>query len=166
MNNNNINNNNNHFASPNIIMKVEGKDNNNNNIVVVSEEELFEIEKYGLREVIITKDEKRLEVRALRISDYEKGVCKVLGQLTEIGEVSLPAFTSRFHKMKERKGSYFTIVIEDLATSEIIAVGTLLIELKFLRSCSQVIIIYYFYFYYEHSFLSISLTKLNISVGT
>lgn len=138
------------------IMKDECKDINNNKIVVVSED-LFEIEKYGLKEVIITKDEKRLEVRALRINDYEKGVYTVLGQLTEI-DASLPDFTSCFHKMKERKGSYFTIVIEDLTTSEIIAVGSLFIELRFSRSCCQVII--YYYFIYNHNVPTIIIVNI------
>lgn len=40
--------------------------------------------------------------------------------------------------MKSMSGKYFTIVIEELSTSRIVASGTVLVEIKFIRGCGKV----------------------------
>ncbi|GIL71506.1 hypothetical protein Vretifemale_2056 [Volvox reticuliferus] len=75
------------------------------------------------------------EVRQLKPSDYEKGFLDVLAHLTAVGEVSRGAFEEQL-KLRDSAGSYRTVVIED--GGRIIATAAMIIELKFIHSCSKV----------------------------
>nr|CAG8595538.1 6544_t:CDS:2 [Entrophospora candida] len=66
------------------------------------------------------------KLRPLAKNDFEKGVIECLGQLSVIGSPS-----------KEQFIGYYIIVIEN-EEEKIVGVGTLLVELKFLRSCGKV----------------------------
>ncbi|CAH1764501.1 23475_t:CDS:2 [Entrophospora sp. SA101] len=66
------------------------------------------------------------KLRPLAKNDFEKGVIECLGQLSVIGNPS-----------KEQFIGYYIIVIEN-EEEKIVGVGTLLVELKFLRSCGKV----------------------------
>ncbi|CAJ0764296.1 21514_t:CDS:2, partial [Entrophospora sp. SA101] len=68
-------------------------------------------------------------------NDFEKGVIECLGQLSVIGNPSKEQFIEHFNQMKSSKG-YYIIVIEN-EEEKIVGVGTLLVELKFLRSCGK-----------------------------
>ncbi|XP_024394346.1 glucosamine 6-phosphate N-acetyltransferase isoform X4 [Physcomitrium patens] len=65
------------------------------------------------------KDSERFVLRALAISDFDKGFMQLLGQLTVAGAVS-----------EEQFG--------DTEKGQIIATGSVLIEHKFLRNCGKV----------------------------
>jgi glucosamine-phosphate N-acetyltransferase len=77
------------------------------------------------------------KLRPLKISDYDCGVCELLSQLSDMGKVDQKMFETRFQQIKE-KNCYHILVIEDVASEKIAAVGTLFIEDKFLHSCSRV----------------------------
>nr|CAG8603232.1 6802_t:CDS:2 [Entrophospora candida] len=76
------------------------------------------------------------KLRPLAKNDFEKGVIECLGQLSVIGSPSKEQFIEHFNQMKSSKG-YYIIVIEN-EEEKIVGVGTLLVELKFLRSCGKV----------------------------
>ncbi|KAJ2399047.1 Glucosamine-phosphate N-acetyltransferase-like protein [Coemansia sp. RSA 2559] len=76
-------------------------------------------------------------LRALELTDFNKGYMDCLANLTITGTVTSQAFAESFEEM-QRAGCYFVIVIENLETSTIVASGTLVVEQKFLRNCGRV----------------------------
>ncbi|CAH0400432.1 unnamed protein product [Chilo suppressalis] len=74
-------------------------------------------------------------VRPLQKSDYDKGFLQLLGQLTNVGNVTRKQFDDRFNQMKQ-SGGYYVTVIEDKRISKIIGAATLTIEQKFIHNCS------------------------------
>jgi glucosamine-phosphate N-acetyltransferase len=77
-----------------------------------------------------------LRMRPLEREDYEKGYITLLSQLTKVGDVSRLKFEQRFDEMKNNPGSYYIIVVEDIAESKIVCSATLLIERKFIHGAS------------------------------
>ena len=76
--------------------------------------------------------------RKLEIGDYDKGYYEVLSNLTETGDVTKELFEARFNEINpQTSDSYKIIVGIDENTGRVIANGTLLIEKKFIRNCSQ-----------------------------
>jgi len=87
---------------------------------------------------LIKRDvEDGLIVRPLAITDFNKGICQLLGQLTEIGNVDEAKFQERFREMKAAKDVYYVVVIEDVAKSKIIGIATLVVERKFLHDAGK-----------------------------
>eukprot|EP01097_Dermamoeba_algensis_P010662 TRINITY_DN7954_c0_g1_i1.p1 TRINITY_DN7954_c0_g1~~TRINITY_DN7954_c0_g1_i1.p1 ORF type:complete len:182 (-),score=44.52 TRINITY_DN7954_c0_g1_i1:113-622(-) len=76
-----------------------------------------------------------LVVRPLCSDDYKKGHCEILGQLTEVGQVTQEQWLERFEYMRKHNDSYFIVVIEDSKKGKIIASGTVMVERKFIRNC-------------------------------
>lgn len=74
-----------------------------------------------------------LTMRPLRSDDYNKGYLDLLGQLTEVGDISQEKFLEQFHRMKNCKNNYFVIIIEDVSNNKIVASGTLAVEHKFIH---------------------------------
>ncbi|CAO3613376.1 unnamed protein product [Cunninghamella echinulata] len=72
-------------------------------------------------------------IRPLGSSDIKRGHLNVLSVLTEIGDHSAEDWLDQFYYMKKRNDTYFNIVIVDHTTDSIAAVGTLLIERKFVH---------------------------------
>ncbi|CAO3636333.1 unnamed protein product [Cunninghamella blakesleeana] len=72
-------------------------------------------------------------IRPLGSSDIERGHLQVLSVLTEIGNHSREDWLNQFFYMKKRNDTYYNIVIVDDNTDSIAAVGTLLIERKFVH---------------------------------
>lgn len=70
--------------------------------------------------------------------DYDKGMLELLGELTVVGDVDKAKFEAQFDVHASRGDDYVVLVIEDETSSRILATGTLLIEHKFIRSCSKV----------------------------
>ena len=66
------------------------------------------------------------------------GVLEVLSQLTVVGKVNAEEFRRRFRAMKQCSGTYFIVVVEDLATHRIVASASAIVELKFIHACGQV----------------------------
>ncbi|VDN59113.1 unnamed protein product [Dracunculus medinensis] len=108
----------------------------------VDDESLFEAEL--LRTIQTVERMKRLPdfllVRPLHITDYQRGYCRLLSQLTEIGDLSESKFKERFLSMRNMiPKSYYIIVIEDtrhVVNKMIVASATLSVELKFIHSAT------------------------------
>ena len=75
-------------------------------------------------------------LRSLSSQDFERGHCHVLSQMTQVGNLTKQQWLFRFEEMREMKGTYFVIVIEDLTTNKLVASGSLFIERKFIRNTS------------------------------
>lgn len=74
-------------------------------------------------------------LRPLQSGDYDRGVLDVLSVLTTVGDISKQKYLDRFEWLRKRNDSYFTIVIVN-GQDKIVGVGSLLIEAKFIHSCS------------------------------
>lgn len=78
-----------------------------------------------------------LHMRPLSRDDYNHGYYKLLGQLTSPGEHTQELFEARFDEMSRCAGTYFTFVIEDTNTKDIVASCSLAVEKKFIRGCAS-----------------------------
>ncbi|KAL9537207.1 hypothetical protein MBANPS3_011985 [Mucor bainieri] len=72
-------------------------------------------------------------LRALRSNDYERGFLDVLTVLTEVGGHTKEEFTEQFNYMKKHNHEYHTITITEDAKDQVVAVGTILVERKFVH---------------------------------
>ncbi|CAI6007810.1 unnamed protein product [Closterium sp. NIES-65] len=79
-----------------------------------------------------------LVLRDLNEGDYSKGYMELLSQLTTIGTVTEEQFRDRFALLSQRSSDYRIVVIEDTVNNRVVGTGTLLTELKVLRSCGKV----------------------------
>ncbi|KAK9465171.1 acyl-CoA N-acyltransferase [Lipomyces arxii] len=77
-------------------------------------------------------------LRSLKASDYHHNVLNVLKDLTTVGDISEAKFIEQCEFMHSRQGEYFMIVIEKISTGNVVAVGTLLVERKFIHECGLV----------------------------
>jgi len=88
------------------------------------------------------QNDSNLVLRPLELNDFDKGFTSILGQLTDVGNVTKQMFVSQFEKMQSLPGHYFIMVIEDSVAREgkgqIIAAASLILELKFIHSCGRV----------------------------
>jgi len=76
--------------------------------------------------------------RPLRIDDYDKGFCGLLGQLTEVGGLTKEGFEARWREMAQANSTlgptYHVVVCEDVSNKKLVASGTIFIERKFTRT--------------------------------
>ncbi|KAG8036849.1 hypothetical protein G9C98_004171 [Cotesia typhae] len=79
--------------------------------------------------------ENELLVRPLRSTDYDKGFIQLLGQLTDVGNITKDQFLNRFFKMKTA-GGYYVVIVEDLNGGEVVGSATLVVEQKFIHNCA------------------------------
>eukprot|EP00092_Neocalanus_flemingeri_P012014 GFUD01012951.1.p1 GENE.GFUD01012951.1~~GFUD01012951.1.p1 ORF type:complete len:213 (+),score=69.66 GFUD01012951.1:100-738(+) len=79
-----------------------------------------------------------LRVRSLCLEDYDRGFLELLGQLTSVGDISREEWELRFQEMKKCQGTYYVVVIEDVALNRVIGAATLVAEKKFIHSCGLV----------------------------
>ncbi|KAK3537669.1 hypothetical protein QTP70_017083 [Hemibagrus guttatus] len=77
-----------------------------------------------------------LVLRPLHPADLDRGLYKVLSQLTVAGDVTKEQFRVNFEHMK-KTGDYYVIVVEDTNLGQIVATATLIIEHKFIHSCAK-----------------------------
>lgn len=77
-----------------------------------------------------------LLVRPLQRSDYDKGFLTLLGQLTEVGDISREAFLKRYEAMAGCQNTYYPVVVEDEVKGQVIGAATLVIEQKFIHNCA------------------------------
>ncbi|XP_043553598.1 glucosamine 6-phosphate N-acetyltransferase isoform X1 [Chiloscyllium plagiosum] len=77
-----------------------------------------------------------LVMRPLCTADFNRGLFKVLAQLTKVDQVAPEIFIKKFEHMKQT-GDYYTVVIEDTHLGQVIATATLIIEHKFIHSCAK-----------------------------
>ena len=78
------------------------------------------------------------QMRPLASSDYHRGFVEVLSCLVETPDQGEAAWTERFNAMVAANGTYFPIVIVSKATDRIVAMGTVVVELKFFRGLTRV----------------------------
>eukprot|EP01095_Lingulamoeba_sp_RSL-Kostka_P015401 TRINITY_DN707_c0_g1_i1.p1 TRINITY_DN707_c0_g1~~TRINITY_DN707_c0_g1_i1.p1 ORF type:complete len:188 (+),score=29.18 TRINITY_DN707_c0_g1_i1:49-612(+) len=77
-------------------------------------------------------------IKPLERQDFENNFSYVLSQLTTVGSLNNCSFKEQFDLMKE-DGSYFIIVIKDKnSNNDIIGLGSILIERKFIHSTGLV----------------------------
>ena len=60
-----------------------------------------------------------LRLRPLQLGDNSAGFLQLLGQLTKVGDISQEVWESRFRGMKQREGTYFITVLEDVYTNQV-----------------------------------------------
>ncbi|KAN0064884.1 Glucosamine-phosphate N-acetyltransferase-like protein [Thecaphora frezii] len=75
-----------------------------------------------------------LHVRPIASDDYTRGHLTVLADLTKAPDTGLSAWQSRFDTLVSLPDTYFPIAFLDKSTDRIVALGTIFIELKFLRN--------------------------------
>lgn len=78
-----------------------------------------------------------LLTRPLERGDYSKGYLSLLSQLTKVGDYTKDIYEAQFDRMKSLPGMYYIVVIEDLSRQRVIASGTLVMELKFIRNAAR-----------------------------
>ena len=84
--------------------------------------------------VPVSEADSHLVIRRARISDFRKGHCMLLGQLTKVGEMDEEKYTQRMKQLLGLCDTYHMLVIEDLHSETIIATATLLVEWKLVHS--------------------------------
>ncbi|KAI9483475.1 MAG: acyl-CoA N-acyltransferase [Benjaminiella poitrasii] len=72
-------------------------------------------------------------LRALRSNDYERGFLDVLAVLTEVGNHTKKEFEEQFKYLKQHNHEYHTITITDDSKNQVVAVGTIFVERKFVH---------------------------------
>ncbi|PIA16913.1 glucosamine 6-phosphate N-acetyltransferase [Coemansia reversa NRRL 1564] len=102
---------------------------------MVSSNSLFDSSVLGNSVASMVPDNHK--IRPLELTDYHKGYLECLSNLTVVGNVTEQMFGDSFEEM-QRTGSYFVVVVEDLASKKVVASGTLLVEQKFHRGCGRV----------------------------
>ncbi|TPX38332.1 hypothetical protein SmJEL517_g00328 [Synchytrium microbalum] len=76
-------------------------------------------------------------IRKLQLEDYDKGLLSNLAQLSTVGDASKAAFEEMFNYMQAHSDTYYPMVVEELATGNIVGSGTVFIERKFLHGCGK-----------------------------
>ncbi|KAH7689307.1 glucosamine-phosphate N-acetyltransferase protein [Dioscorea alata] len=79
-----------------------------------------------------------LPIRRLEPSDNAKGFVALLSQLSPCPPVPDDAFQARLAEINALGSDHLIAVIEDPATSRVVATGSVFIEKKFIRGCSSV----------------------------
>ena len=79
--------------------------------------------------------ELKLTFRKLQNEDFERGFLDTLSCLTSVGETTKEQYAERFRRLGlADSNNYKIIVCIDEATDKVIASGTVLLELKFIRN--------------------------------
>ncbi|SPO27231.1 related to GNA1 - essential acetyltransferase [Ustilago trichophora] len=78
------------------------------------------------------------EMRPLASTDYNRGFIQVLSCLVETPDLGESAWKDRFNAMLSASGTYYPIVILSKNTDKIVAMGTIVVELKFFRGLTRV----------------------------
>ncbi|XP_046440052.1 probable glucosamine 6-phosphate N-acetyltransferase [Daphnia pulex] len=95
------------------------------------------LKKFNLGERYETlKQDESLHVRPLYMSDYGRGFLELLGELTQVGNISEKQFQEQFQMMKSSHGTYYCTVIIDTIKDRVVGASTLLMERKFIRGCA------------------------------
>ncbi|PFH45246.1 hypothetical protein AMATHDRAFT_71909 [Amanita thiersii Skay4041] len=79
-----------------------------------------------------------LHIRPLASSDYCRGHLNVLKVLTVVTDPGEAAWVAQFDAIRALPRTYYTLVILDKQTDQIVGVGTVFIERKFLRGLGSV----------------------------
>ena len=88
--------------------------------------------KYFTNEIPSNIPNTKFCLRPLQVTDYDKGFCDTLSQLSSVGPLTRQEFIEIFEYWKS-SGMYYNVVIEESIKGRIVAVGTLLVERKLLH---------------------------------
>ncbi|XP_037089263.1 glucosamine 6-phosphate N-acetyltransferase-like [Pollicipes pollicipes] len=77
-----------------------------------------------------------LLLRPLQRADYDKGFLTLLGQLTQVGDISREAFLKRYEGMARCPDTYYPVVVEDEVKGQVVGAATLVVEQKFIHNCA------------------------------
>ncbi|KAL0239305.1 hypothetical protein PCE1_004992 [Barthelona sp. PCE] len=76
-------------------------------------------------------------IRALEVSDYDKGFLQVLEQLTTVGDISREEFENRFNLMVNGGSRVFVAI--DTISEQVIGTAAGVCDRKFIHGCGSVI---------------------------
>ena len=79
-----------------------------------------------------------LQMRPLASTDYERGHLSVLSVLTQAPDVGAEAWAAQFHVMRAEPATYYILVVVSRETDQIVGVGGVFLERKFLRGLGRV----------------------------
>jgi len=79
-----------------------------------------------------------VHIRPLASTDYRRGHLSVLSVLTTITDPGEAAWVAHFQALRAAPRTYYTLVIVDKPTDQIVGVGTVFLERKFQRGLSCV----------------------------
>jgi len=79
-----------------------------------------------------------LHMRPLASTDYERGHLSVLSVLTQAPDVGAEAWAAQFHAMRTEPATYYILVVVSRETDQIVGVGGVFLERKFLRGLGRV----------------------------
>lgn len=79
-----------------------------------------------------------VHIRPLASTDYTRGHLKVLSVLTAAPDPGAAAWLSHFNALRAQPRTYYTLVIVDKRSDQIVGVGTVFLERKFQRGLSLV----------------------------
>jgi glucosamine-phosphate N-acetyltransferase len=77
-------------------------------------------------------------MRPLASTDYERGHLSVLSVLTQAPDVGAEAWVAQFHAMRAEPATYYILVVVSRETDQIVGVGGVFLERKFLRGLGRV----------------------------
>ena len=75
------------------------------------------------------------KIRKLQIDDYDKEYLNLLSQLTTVGTINKTEFIKRFNELPK---NHKLFIIEKESNGDIVAIGSLIIEFKFIHECGKV----------------------------
>lgn len=78
------------------------------------------------------------QIRPLASTDYHRGHLSVLSVLTVVTDPGEAEWVAQFHTIRSAPRTYYTLVIVDKASDQIVGVGCVFIERKFLRGLGSV----------------------------
>ncbi|KAF5309796.1 hypothetical protein D9611_013641 [Ephemerocybe angulata] len=79
-----------------------------------------------------------LHIRPLARTDYHRAHIRILSVLTSAPDPGLSGYQSTFDAQRTCANTYYTLVIVNKATDQIVGVGCVFIERKFLRNLGKV----------------------------
>lgn len=77
------------------------------------------------------------QIRPLASTDYARGHLSVLSVLSQVSDPGEAAWRAQFMAMHAAPETYFSLVIVDRTTDQIIGTGTLFVERKFMRGLGR-----------------------------
>jgi glucosamine-phosphate N-acetyltransferase len=77
-------------------------------------------------------------IRRLEPNDYYLGYLELLSSLTIVGDITYDMWMSRFLEIQKYPNIHNWIIIDTSISSNIIAIGTIIIEHKFIHNCGSV----------------------------
>lgn len=108
------------------------------NSQVPTQQEQNQEQEPSVIDILQLKNGDTVHIRPLEIGDYDKGFGELLHQLADTLPMTREQFDKRYKLLTGQLApGYYLIVAENLNTGWIVASGTLVIEYKFIKQCTQ-----------------------------